>query len=416
MSDSKSRGNPRIFYGYIVVLTGLVLMLAMWGSRLAFGVFFNPLLIEFGWSRAMLSGAFSLSILVEGMATMLMGGLTDKLGPRIVLTICGVFLGAGYLLMSLTHATWQLYIFYGLIIGIGMSGSFIPILTTVSRWFVTRRNTMIGIVLCGTGLGSLIAAPAAERLIATYDWRFSYIVTGGLVLVVMVIFAQFLRRDPAGMGLVPHGEAHGEENMRSEGLTLKEAVSTRQFQLYFCMLICFGFAMFSLLVHLVPHAIALGITPAGAASIMAALGALTMAGRILLGGVADKIGNRWIFISGFASAAVVLLWLVPAREIWMLYIIAGIFGFVQGGMGVSEAPFVARLFGLKSHGLIFGVSGFGFTIGASAGPFLTGYIFDVTGSYQLAFIINAVFAIIALALILSIKPIGYRAAKLAIKL
>lgn len=397
--------KPRLFYGYVVVLTGLMIMIALWGSRFAFGVFFNPVLAEFGWTRAMLSGAFSLSMLVEGLVGMVMGGLTDKLGPRIVLTLTGAFLGIGYLLMSQLGADWQLYLFYGVFIGIGMSASFVPLLTTVSRWFVARRATMTGIVLSGTGIGALIAAPAAERLIAAYNWRLSYIITGVIVLIVVITLSQYLKRDPGKMGLTPYGEVRGQESLRSGGFTLKEAALTRQFWFYFGMLVCYGYCMFTVMVHIVPHVISIGISPAVAASVLAVIGAFTIAGRLLLGGVADKIGNKRIFVLGFSLMFLAFLWLIVARELWMLYISAGILGFVQAGMGVSEAPFIAKVWGLKAHGMIFGLSGVGFTTGSAIGPIVTGYIFDVTNSYQLAFTVSAVFAAVALACILAVTPL-----------
>jgi len=400
--------EPGFFYGYIIVAIALCMMVAIWGTYYAFGVFFKPVLTEFGWTRAITSGAFSLSMIVHGLLGIVMGGLNDRLGPRVVMTLCGFFLGLGYLLMSQIGAVWQLYLFYGVIVGIGMSGAWVSPLSTVARWFVARRGMMSGIVVAGTSIGALIGPPVANQLISTYDWRISYIIIGSVVLVVVVLAAQFLRRDPAQMGQVPYGESKGGEQglqVGAEGFSLKEAVYTRQFWVFFAMLLCFGFSLFSTMIHIVPHATDLGISAASAATILATIGGLATVGRVVLGSAADRIGTRQVFIIGFILMSAALFWLVPAAERWMLYLFAAVFGFGHGGMGASESPLVAGLFGLSSHGLIFGVAGLGFAIGAAAGPFLTGYIFDVTGSYQAAFLVSAAIGIIGLILTTLLTPI-----------
>jgi len=400
--------KPGFFYGYIVVVAALCIMAAIWGTYYAFGVFFKPVLTEFGWTRAMTSGAFSLSMIMHGLVGVVMGGLNDRLGPRIVMTLCGFLLGLGYLLMSQVSTFWQLYLFYGVIIGTGMGGAFVPLLSTVARWFVARRGTMTGIVLVGTGIGALIGPPVANQLISTYDWRTSYIIIGSIVLVVVVSVAQLLRRDPSQIGQVPYGESEGEEQqlkLGDEGFSLKEAVYTRQFWLFFVMLICIGFIMYTIIVHIVPHVTDLGISSAGAANILATIGGLLIVGRVVLGSAADRIGNRQVFIIGFILTSAASFWLVSAAEMWMFYLFAVVFGFAHGGMGASESPLVAELFGLSSHGLIFGAAILGFTIGAAIGPLLAGYIFDVTGNYQVAFLVCASAGIVGLALTMLLRPI-----------
>ena len=396
------------FYGYVVVVAALCIMVAIWGTYYAFGVFFKPVLTEFGWTRAMTSGAFSLSLIVQGLIGIAMGGLTDRFGPRIVMTLCGFLLGIGYLLLSQLGAVWQLYLFYGVIIGIGMGGSWVPLMSTVARWFAKRRSMMSGIVLTGTGMGALIAPPVAIRLISAYDWRLSYIIMGILVLVVVILAAQLLRRDPTQRGQVPYGEYLGGEQgskLGAEGFTIREAVYTKQFWLASAMVFCLGIGVFSIMVHIVPHATDLAISATSAASILSVIGMFNIFGRVVLGSAADRIGNRQAFIIGFILMSIAFFWLMLAKEMWMLYLFAAIFGFAHGGMGTSESPLVARLFGLGSHGLILGVNSFIFTIGAAIGPFLTGYIFDVTGSYQMAFLIGAGAGIVGLILTVLLKPI-----------
>jgi len=403
------RARPRFFYGYIVVGAALLIMAIMWGAYNSFGIFFKPVSTDFNWTRAIISGGFSLSWIMQGLLGIIMGRLTDRFGPRVVLTISGLLVGLGYLLMSQLGAVWQLYLFYGVIIGSGMGGSWVPIVSTVARWFAKRRNLMTGIALSGISIGTLIGAPVASRLISAYDWRMSYIIVSGIVLVVVALAAQFLRRDPTQAKQRPYGENEGEKQefvLETHPLSLGEAVRTRQFWLASGMFFCFGFCVYTIMTHIVLHAIGLGISRIGAANILATIGGLSIVGRIVLGSAADRFGNRQVFIIGFILMAAALFWLVPVKEVWGLYLFAVVFGFAFGGCATSESPLVAGLFGLSSHGLILGVINLlGFTFGAAIGPLIAGYIFDVTSSYQLAFIVCAATGVVSLILTVLLRPI-----------
>jgi MFS family permease len=390
-----------------VAAAAFLILMVMYGVFNAFGIFFNPLATEFGWTRAMTSGAFSLAWIVHGLLSIVMGGFNDRFGPRIVMTICGFILGLGYLLMSQISTVWQLYLFYGVVIGTGLSGAFVTLTSTVARWFVKRRSMMTGIVLNGVGIGTLIAPPVANQLIANHDWRLSYIILGSIVLVFVVLAAQFLRRDPTQVGQLPYGENEGEKQVlriETKAFSLKEAVSTRQFWLVFSMFLFFSYCVSTVMVHIVQHATDLGISATSAANILATFGGFSVIGRFVLGSAGDRIGNRQVFIIGFALMTAAFLWLIPATEARLLYLFAAVFGFAQGGCAASQSPLVAVLFGLSSHGLILGVTSFGFSIGAAAGPLVTGYIFDTTASYQVAFVVCAALGVIALMLTLLLTP------------
>jgi MFS family permease len=156
--------EPKLFYGYVIVLISFLALMLQVGSRNAFGVFLKPMLTDLELTRGSISGAFSLSSFITGSVGILMGRLLDKLGPRSIITICGLFMGIGYLLMPLVTTTWQLYLVYGVIIGIG-STVYVPAMSTVVRWFKTRRNIMTAIVGTGTSIGTLIAPLLADWLI-----------------------------------------------------------------------------------------------------------------------------------------------------------------------------------------------------------------------------------------------------------
>ena len=132
--------KPRFFYGYTVVAAAFILQMVMFGPRSSFGIFFKPLISEFGWTRTLISGTFSISSIMQGLSGIIMGGLNDRLGPRMVMTLCGFLVGLGYLLMSQVYTTWQLYLFYVVIIGPGMGGLFVSLLSTIAKWFMERRS------------------------------------------------------------------------------------------------------------------------------------------------------------------------------------------------------------------------------------------------------------------------------------
>ncbi|MCL0071564.1 MFS transporter [Thermodesulfovibrionales bacterium] len=396
----------QLFYGYVVVGAAFFILLVAFGTLYSFSLFLRPMVAEFGWTRAMISGAYSLCMLLSGLLAVVMGSLTDRFGPRIVVAVCGLFLGIGYLLMSQINAIWQLYLFYG-VIAIGMSGSFVPVLSTVARWFVKKRGMMAGIVVSGIGIGTVIMPLIVSRLAFAYGWRISYIFMGTMALVFVVLAAQFLRRDPAQMGQLPHGESEMKVDVLNLGageFSLREAILTREFWLLCAMLLCFGFYLQVIIVHIVPHAIDLKISAANAASILAIIGGISIAGRITMGGVADGIGNKPALIICLIIISVTLFWLMAAIELWMLYLFAVTFGFAYGGLAALILPIVAELFGLSSLGKIMGAFIFSIAIGEAIGPVLAGSIFDVVGSYQIAFLVCAIAGVISIALISLLRP------------
>ena len=395
------------FYGYIVVIAAFFIMFVSWATYNSFGVFLTPLLNDFSWNRAVTSGTFSLSMFLYGVLGIVVGGLTDRLGPRAVLTLCGFLLGLGYLLMSQVGALWQLYLFLGVIIGVAMSGVWVPQMSTVARWFVKRRTLMTGIVIAGTGIGQLVGPIVTSRLIADYGWSQAYIVSGIAVLLSIVLVAQFLRRAPTHTRQPLRGEIAEKLQLSkpvSDDFSFKNAFKTSQFWILFGIFVCNGYGVFTVVIHLVAYAIELNVSPVGAANILATRGAMSILGSYVLSAFADKIGNRWTFIIGFIMLSATLFGLSVAKEEWMLYLFVIAFGFAAGGMAASESPMTAWLFGLGSHGLIYGVVHVGYTVGAALGPFVTGYLFDLTGDYQMAFLISAAIGVIGLILTLMLRP------------
>ena len=403
--------KPKLFYGYIVAAAAVSIMTIVWGANRTFGVFLEPMLDEFGWTRAGISGAFTLCMVVMGLVAIVAGRLTDKIGPRPVLLTCGFFLGLGYILISWVSAIWQLYLFYGVIIGIGMSGTFAPLLSLVARWFVRRRALMSGVLVAGPAFGIVVMPLVSSLLISAYGWRNSYVILGGIVLVIVVSAALFLKRDPGGMGLVPYGADESSNNglnTADEGFSFQETVRTKQFWMLGLMFFCSLFIMNVVVVHIVIHAVGLGIPATTAASILSVAAGVSIPGRIIMGIIADRMGNRPSLAVCYIMGLVAFILLLVARELWMLYLFAVIFGLGWWASSAVMVPLTAELFGLKSHGTIVACVNLITAVGGAAGPVLVGHIFDVTGSYQQAFLMCIAVTIIAITTIIFMKPVTSR--------
>lgn len=404
------------YYGYIVVLAAFIIWMITWGVSMTYGVFFKPILSEFGWTRAMTAGARSLSLGVWGLMGIVTGRLTDRLGPRKVVLIAGCFFGIGYLLMSYISNAWQFYVIYGVVIGIGLSAVTVPTMTTVARWFVKRRGLMMGIMQTGGGIGGIALPPLAGWLILTYGWRSSYLILGILALALFILPGLFLKRDPGQIGCLPYGAGGvaGNEvevqaaNSQVAGFSLGGASRTAQFWMLSVMLFGFGFCRSAIITHIAVHTTDLGFSLTTGASILATISGVSIAGRIGMGRLADLIGNRYAFMIGYSVTAASLLWALTANELWTLYLFAIAFGFGWGTMAVIRVPMLAEVFGVGSLGSIFGILEAGTATGAILGPFLAGWLFDVTGQYTTTFLVAAAVAIISLVMTVLLKPISGR--------
>lgn len=401
------RQTQRFFYGYIIVFACFLLQAIGIGTYIAFGVFFKPLLAEFGWSRAMVSGASSLAYVLMGTLGIVAGMVNDRFGPRALMAVTALFFGAGYLLLSQVHAVWQLYLFYGLVVGIGLSPIDVIPMTVTARWFVRRRGIMTGLVKVGTGAGQMIMPMAAGLFILNYGWRHACLFIGFVVMVVMVAAGQLLRRDPAQMGQAPDGgvpPVGGTGDGPEAGLSLREAARTAPFWQYCTMqFLVFG-CMLTIMLHIVPHASDMGLDPIKAAGVLSTIGGMSMAGRILTGFAIDRIGTRKSLAVCFLLLIADFLWLQVAGNVWTLYLFAAVYGVAHGSYFTLISPLAAELFGIASHGTILGIAFFCGNLGGALGPVVAGYVFDTARSYRLAFLILAGVAVAALLLATLLKP------------
>ena len=406
-SLSGGRLKTRYFYGYNIVAAGFLVQAVCIGAMFTYGVFFKEFQTAFGWSRALISGASSLAFLVMGAVGILAGTLNDRIGPRIIITVSGASLGIGYMLMAHLELPWQLYLLYGGFVGIGFSTHDVITLSTVARWFVIRRGMMSGLVKVGTGAGQLLVPLIATGLIAAFGWRNAYLIIGAVSLVALVAVAQSMKRDPQGLGLLPDGghyRARRTTLSKTPSLPLHAAVRTLQFWTLCIAEFAIFFCLLTTIVHIIPHAQDQGLAPTVSAAVLSTIGGVSMLGRIVMGTANDGIGGKRSLIICFIILIGSLGWLQVADSALMLFIFAVIYGFAHGGLFTVMSPTVAELFGTGSHGLLFGMVLFSGTIGGSVGPLMTGYIFDLTGSYQAAFIVLTALAMMGLVLIISLRP------------
>jgi MFS family permease len=409
-------GQKANAYGYLIAAACFSIQAIGIGIYVAFGVFFNPLMAEFGWSRAAISGASSVAFFNMGIFGILIGRLNDRFGPRRLMTATAVLLGLGYGLMFKVTTLWQLYLFYGLIFGIGLSSIDVIALTTVARWFARNRGMMTGIVKVGTGTGQFTLPLLASALILNYGWRQAYLLIGAAAMVSLVIIAQVLRRDPGQTGcLAQSGSAQPACPTTCAGpnLSLSQAVTTIQLWTICLANLTLVFCLMIVLVHIVPHARDIGVSAAQGAMVLSAIGGMSIIGRISAGLAIDRIGSKNTMLACFILLISGMLWLQVADRLWMLYLFAGVYGMAHGGFFTAISPIVAELFGITAHGVLFGIVVCFGTTGGAVGPLLAGHLFDISASYQSTFWMISAMSVLSLGLLLTLKPVAAPAQRIS---
>ncbi len=390
--------KDKVFYGWIVVASSLVINSILFGSRLSFGVFFKPLQGEFELTRAATSSIFSVYMVLIAVFAIISGWALDRYGPRLVVCLMGLFAGLSLLATSQTSSLWQIFLSYSLLLSMGTAGIIPVLMAIVSRWFDKKRGIALGIATSGIGLGTLIAPPVAAYLISSLDWRMSYVVMGLVAWLVVVPLAMLLRRDPGAIGSLPDGaksSATGAELMGTEersqltGLSLQQASRTRSFWFTLSSWLLFGISVSLILTHVVPHATDVGIPTIQASTIISVIAGFQILSRLLVGRISDRIGRKVPGIICAALGAAALTWLTRSQELWMFYLFATLFGLSWGGMAIINLTLVSEAFGGRSIGVIMGTLDAGFSMGLAIGAALGGFIFDATSSYVIAFSIGA---------------------------
>jgi MFS family permease len=413
-------------YGHIITAACFSIQALGVGTYISYGVFFNPLMEAFGWPRAAISGASSTAFFITGLFGMLVGRLNDRFGPRMLMTIGAIFLGLGFSLTAGVSTLFQLYLTFGLIFGIGLSAVEIIALTTVARWFARNRGKMTGLVKVGTGAGQLTIPILASFLIASAGFQNAFIIMGIASAVLLIAISQFLYRDPdiydagasaiisssdpaAGISAADTRPIQTVQPIQTAGIDFSEALKSPKLWLLCLSYMLTTFCLMSIMIHIVPYGRDMGISPHRAAGILAAIGAISMAGRFAGGLLIDRTGSKAIMIICFILLLTALLWLTRADTLWEMYAFAMVYGIAHGGFFTAISPMVAELFGIRSHGSVFSIAVFFGTTGGALGPFITGLLFDRFLNYTAAFSILILIAAIAFTLMLCLKiEIGAR--------
>jgi MFS family permease len=394
-------------YGYFIVGASCVVQAAFLGGVFTFGVMFPELERDFGWSRAQISGASSLAFLLMGVLAVGMGRINDHFGPRLLLTVGGISFGLGYVLMGHITSLWQLYVFYGLMVGIGLSTHDVGTLSTVARWFPNERGVMSGIVKAGAGVGQLLVPLAASALVIGYGWRTACMIVGVGGLLLVVGAAQIMRRDPNPVANRANGPGQAEAAASSTieaGVDVAVAVRTRQFWILCLAKFADLFCLLTVLVHIVPHCIDQGLEPNTAAKVLATIGGVSIVGRLALGKAYDSFGAKRLLAICFAILFGSLAILRFAETTELIFLFGALYGIAHGGFFTVVSPSVAEYFGTKNHGVIFGLIFCSGTLGGTIGPVVAGYLFDQTDSYNLPFTLLLGVSLFGLLLATQLRP------------
>ena len=388
----------RVHYGWIVALASAGIMATCSLSVYTFGVFLEPLIVDFEWDRGPLSLAPSIAYMVAGALAIVTGKLSDKYGPRILVSLGGMMMGAGFVLMSQVSTLRDTYIFWGLFMGLAFGCFISPLLSTIPRWFVQKRGIAVSIPATGFGLGAIVSPLLAQMLISEYGWQKAFVIFGVVAWAIIIPLAQLIRKSPAQMGQRPYGEPDDAESkvmeVSMQGLSLGEAVRSFSFWVYGAITFLWFFCLQAIVVHIVPHATASGITEIAAAGILSVIAGCSVVSRVSIGFIADKLEAKQALSLCLMLSTLAFVWLIFAHSIWAFYVFAIVFGLAYGGVIPLATLVPSELFGTKSLGVILGALMLYSTIGGAGGAPFAGYVFDTIGSYRTALPVLATISMI----------------------
>ncbi len=389
----------KLFYGWVIVGTGIAVTCVGFGAMFSLGVFLQPITEAMGWSRTAISTAALLNFLGMGVGSFFWGALSDRIGTRAVVLLGGALLGLGTVMASQASTVGQFQVCFGVIVGFAAGSLYAPLTATTTRWFTRHRSLAVALVSAGLGLGSTTTAPLAGWLIASYDWRTAMLVIGDLAWLVIIPAAFLVREPPATAG--PQEATAGADG---RGLTAVEALRTPQFAAisltYFACCAAHSGPIF----HMVTHAIDHGVSAMAAATVLSAAGLASLSGKVICGLVADRVGAKRVLLTGLTLQAMVMSLYLVTREVWHFYAVALVFGFAYGGVMPLYAIVVREYFGARIMGTIFGAVGFASTLGMAIGPLAGGWLYDAFGSYAWLFIGSCGIGLGAVAIACTFRP------------
>ncbi len=402
--------QDRLFYGWVVVAAVFVVTFVGFGSAYTFSSFVEALQQEFGASRGAVSLVFSIAGFLYFGLGVISGPLADRWGAR-KLAACGMLLvGLGLILAGRAGTITQVYLAYGLGIGLGVGCAYVPAVGAVQRWFARRRGFASGLAVSGIGVGTLVMPPLAAWLIALTGWREAYLILGVAAAIAGVGASLLIEDDPRKRGVGPDGDGLAVTPISAarSGTAVGDAIRTPRFIGLYAACLVSAFGVFVPFVHLVPFAIDRQVPTAAAVMLLGAIGVGSTAGRFFLGGVADRVGRDAFLVAMFLGMAASLAIWAAASGFWSLAVFALAFGMFYGGWVAILPAVVSDHFGGRNVSGIIGILYTSVAVGTLVGPSAAGFAFDVSHSYFLpiaaSVAANLVAAAIALATSRTVSP------------
>ena len=385
--------------GWAVVAGAFAVMFVTFGAAYSFSAFFASLQQTFAASRGDIAFSFSIAVPLYYLIGAISGPLADRFGSRGACLFGVVVAGSGLIFAATATALWQVHVGFGLGLGFGIGFSFVPAIAAVQRWHVRRRGFASGIAVSGIGFGTLVMPPVAALLIESTGWRSAWSILGLSIICIGGAAAMFIDNAPERHGALPDGGVIGlGTNVHAgpaAGHSLGQAVTSRAFILLYLSLVVIWIGASIPFVHLVPYAEDHGLSHGTAVAIFGLVGIGSIAGRFLLGGVADRIGLRTLLVAVFAGVALMQLWWLAATSAWQLAVFAFVFGICYGGFVALYPALTVNYFGGRNASGIIGLLYTGGAVGSFLGPKLAGDAFDLFGSYTIPIAVGAACALLA---------------------
>jgi MFS family permease len=372
------------------------------GSIFSLPVFLQPMSAATGWSRTAISLAMTLDFVTMGIASFGWGMLMDRFGPRPVLLAGSSVLGLGLVLASRSSTVEEFQLLYGVLVGAGGGAIFAPLMATVTGWFDRHRSLAVSLVSAGMGVAPMTVAPIAARLVSVYDWRFSQLLIGLAVWVLLLPAAFLVRRAP---GLTANGPGAAAQRRAAEPqMTVRAALTSPQFGVlaltYFLCCATHSGPLF----HTVSYAISCGLPVAAAVSIYSVEGLSGLVGRIAFGLLGDRFGAKRTFVSGLLLQATAVACYFFVREQAEFYSVAVVFGFAYAGIMPLYSVLMRENFPLAIIGTVIGAASMASSLGMALGPLAGGVIFDTYGTYGRLYIGSSLIGLAAVAVMLTFRP------------
>jgi MFS family permease len=412
----KKRRSGRIHYGWYIVAASFMILVFNAGARYAFGVMFKPIIKEFGWGRGEVSLVFFVNMVIFAVSLLIVGRLYDRYGPKWVVIISTIFISTGFILTSYIHSIGQFFFSYGVLAAFGIAGTAVPLMATLtSKWFDKWRGFAVSLSVSGNSIGQFALVPLFSLFALNYGWRSSYLYIGIIMLVVNIVLALLvIKGDPRHFGLKPYGFVEAKEGDvgrqppvssagGSEDMGLKQAMRTPAFWLFTAVMFICGGGDYFATIHLIPLVTDYGISPMTAGNMLAWYGLMSLAGVLIAGPAADLIGSKVPIIVTFLLRVSLFVMIIQYKSEFTFYIFAFAFGFTHLITAPLTPILIGRLYGFTYLGILTGFINTVHFLGAGFWPYMAGVIFDRTGSYQLAFILSAIMAFIAVLAMLLVR-------------